>query len=106
MDQSTVALAKAAWPAVALGEGGKRPVYPRSTPGSLFWKFRHVGDVFAERIRQVQLVFLLLPQNLADVFGDAVLPERFALPHTLAIIPHRLVLVVEIEAQHVCRLVR
>ena len=47
--------------------------------------FRHVGHVFAERGRQIDLVLLLLPQDLADVLGDRVLLQRFALHDPLAI---------------------
>ena len=45
-------------------------------------------------------MLLLLPEDLADVLGDRVLAERLAFPHAHAVIPHRLVLVIEIGAQH------
>ena len=46
-------------------------------------------------------MLLLLLENFAQVLGHGVLAQRLALPHALAIIPDRLVLVVEVEAQHV-----
>ena len=58
------------------------------------------GRVFAERRRQIHLVLLLLAQDLADVFSDGVLLERLALLEAFAIVPDRVVLVVEIGAQH------
>jgi hypothetical protein len=37
------------------------------------------GDVFVQRGGQIDLVFLLDPQNLANFFRDRIFAERFAL---------------------------
>ena len=60
-------------------------------------------DVLAERRRQVELMLLLLPQNLADVLGDGVLLERLAFLDALAVGANRIVLVLQIGAQHLLR---
>src|SRR5688572_1111611 len=62
--------------------------------------------VLAERSGQIDLVFLLVPQNLPDLFRHGVFTEALALANTHAIVPHRLVFVVQIEAQHLFRVVR
>ena len=70
-----------------------------------FVGFADVGDVHAEGGGQVGLVFLLLDQDAADVFGDGVFAEGFALPDALAVVADRFVLVVEVETEHVFGLV-
>src|ERR1017187_4890021 len=49
---------------------------------------------------------LLLHQDLANLFRHRVLPERFALPDAIAVIADGLVLIVEIEAEHLLRVFR
>ena len=50
-------------------------------------------------------MLLLLPQDLANVFGECVLLQRLALNHTLAVRTNRLGLVVEVRTQHLPRIV-
>ena len=49
---------------------------------------------------------LLLHEDLADLLGHGELAERLALPDALAVIDDGLVLVIEVEFQHVARLLR
>src|SRR5262249_9499699 len=44
-----------------------------------------IRRIFSECGGEIDLVLLLLPQDLADVLGDAVLSERFALAHPLTV---------------------
>ena len=76
------------------------PGYARSSRPS------HVGDVLAQRGRQVDLVLLLLDQDLADVLGHGVLAQRLALADALAVVADRLVLVLEVEPEHLLGLLR
>src|SRR5262245_24439516 len=67
---------------------------------------RDVGYLDAQRGRQVDLMLLLVDQDLADVFGHRELPERLALADALAVVADRLVLVLEVESEHVLGLLR
>src|SRR5690349_7127898 len=82
----------------------------RATNGARYERcalqLRDVGDVDAERRREIVLVLLLVAEDLAEVFRNRVLAEALRLADAFAIVAHRLVLVVQIEAQHVLRLVR
>src|SRR5512135_570664 len=66
----------------------------------------HVGHLDAQGGRQVDLVLLLVDQDRADVLGHGVLAERLALADALAVVADRLVLVIEVEAEHVLGLFR
>ena len=66
----------------------------------------HVRHVLAKRGGKVDLMVLLLDEDLADLLRQGELTERFALPDPLLVIDDGLILVIEIELQHVSRLLR
>src|SRR5688572_10594422 len=68
--------------------------------GGLLVHFRYVWNVFTECGCQIDLMFLFLDQDLANLLRHRVFPERVALPHPLAVGAHRVVLVLQIGAQH------
>src|ERR1700734_4424777 len=74
---------------------------PPSPQGGRELFLAHVRHLYPKRGGEIDLVILLLHQDFADLLGQGKFAERLALPDTVAIIAHGLVLVVEIEAQHV-----
>src|SRR4029079_12706322 len=64
------------------------------------------GHVLAERGGKIDLVILLLHENLPDLLGHGKLAERLALPNSLAVVNNGFILVIQIEFQHVARLLR
>src|SRR5687767_11309938 len=73
--------------------------------GALFW-LAHVGYVVTHGSRQVVLVLLLLHQDCANVFGDGIFTEGLALAHPLAVVADGIVLVLQVEPQHLFSFVR
>src|SRR5262249_7668181 len=69
-------------------------------------RLAHVRHFDTERGGQIDLVVLLLDQNLADLLGQREFAERLALADAVAVIAHGLVLVVEVEAQHLLGVLR
>jgi hypothetical protein len=65
-----------------------------------FRPLAHVRNFFAQGSSQVDLVVLLLDQDLPDRFDECEFAEGFALPHAIAVVANRFVLIVEIESQH------
>src|ERR1700728_2472407 len=66
----------------------------------------HVRHFDAERGRQVDLMILLLGENLADLLCQRVFSKRLALADSIAIIANGLVLVIEVEPEHLFRIFR
>src|SRR5256885_1027991 len=67
---------------------------------------RKIGRVLAERGRKIHEMLLLLPQDFADVFGDRILAERFALHDAIAVGANGVALVGQIGAEHLLGLLR
>src|SRR5262245_42992412 len=78
---------------------GPGPFPRRATSGSFLGR-GDLGHVLAQGGGQVDLVLLLVDQDLADVLGHGVLAQGLALPHPLAVVAYRGVLVVQVEAKH------
>ena len=62
--------------------------------------------VLAQCRRQIVLVLLLLRNDLPNLLRQRVMPDRLRLPQPLPVLPERLRLVLQVEPQHLLRLVR
>src|SRR5882724_10958237 len=62
---------------------------------------RHVRHVLTEGRGQINLVILFLHQDLANLLSERVLAQRLTLPDTLSVVSNRLVLVRQVEPEHV-----
>src|SRR5437867_3577652 len=56
--------------------------------------------VDSERVRQIRKVLLFLRDNLSEHFPNSKLAHRFCLPDALPVMDDRLLLVLEIKAEH------
>jgi hypothetical protein len=74
--------------------------------GASFWTAANVGNFYAERSGQIDLMILLLHEDLANLFRHRVFSKRFTLPDAIAVIADGLVLVIEIVPEHVFRIFR
>jgi hypothetical protein len=63
-----------------------------------------IGNLHAQRRRQVDLVILLIDENLPNQFRHRKFAELFALPNPGSIIPDRLVFALEIKSEHFLRI--
>src|SRR6516165_950846 len=61
---------------------------------------REFSDILAQSRRQVDLVFLLVHQDLADMLGHRELAQRLALTNAFAVVAYRSVLVLQVKVQH------
>src|SRR5580693_3837058 len=69
-------------------------------PAAEVWIF------LAQRSGQIDLMVLLLHEDLANLFRHCELSQRFTLPDAIPVIANGVVLIVEIEPQHVFRILR
>src|ERR1700687_6216762 len=60
-----------------------------------------LGNVLAQGRSQINLVFLFLNQNLANVFRDGIFAQRLALANPQAIVADGFAFIVEVKLQHV-----
>ena len=62
------------------------PINSPSTVG-LLSRTSEIGDVFAERGSQVDLMILLIHKDLSDLLCQGELAKGFTLPYSLAVVP-------------------
>src|SRR6185503_8002815 len=58
-----------------------------------------VGDVAPQRRREIDLMLLFDAENLANLFGNGVLANRFALLDADSVVPYGFVFILQIELE-------